>query len=145
MTSHASCLCLSNHTHCIDDITHTLFMTSPLLYIWHNMHCISHLTHDLWHCNSLFMTSKLLNLTSHRLYLKADPLYLFHHTQIIDHTTPLYVRYHSHNMYDIIWTTYDITSTLYDITPRYDITPTLFMSSNPGYLSSHALFLDDSL
>ena len=44
MTSHSSCLCLCDQTHCINDITHTLFMTSRLLYIWHNRHCVRHLT-----------------------------------------------------------------------------------------------------
>ena len=80
MTSHSSCLCLCDHSHSIDDITHALFMTSHLLYIWHNMHCIWHLTHDLWYHNTLLMTSKLLYLTSHQFYLTAHPLYICHHT-----------------------------------------------------------------
>ena len=40
-------------------------------------------------------------------------------------------------MYGIIWSAYDITSNLYDITPCCDITPTVFMSSQPVYLSLH--------
>ena len=40
---------LCDHTHCIDDITHTVFMTWHLQYLWHNIYCIWHLTHDLSH------------------------------------------------------------------------------------------------
>ena len=45
------------HTHCINDITHTVFMTWHLQYLWHNIHCIWHLTHDLSHYNTLSITS----------------------------------------------------------------------------------------
>ena len=84
--------------------TQTLFMTSYLLYIWHNRHCIWHLNHHLWHHNTLVMTSKLFYLTSQWLYLTAHPLYLRHHTQIINHTTlivcmithPQYLWHHMH-------------------------------------------------
>ena len=75
-----------------------------------------------------FMTSQhsinyisLLYLISHWLHLTAHPRYLGHHTQIIDHITPIVcmitqAQYAWHNV-----NAYDITSTLYDITPRYDL------------------------
>ena len=135
MTSHSSCLCLGDHTHCIDDIIPTLFMTSHLLYISHNMHSIWHHTHDLWHHNTLLMTSKLLYLTSHWLYLTAQTLYLCHHTQIIDHTTPIvcmitqpqyvwhnmnYIRHHIHSLWyhNKIW---HQTHSIHLITPRIPV------------------------
>ena len=50
---------LCDDTHCIDDITitHTVFMTWHLLYLWHNVHCIWHLNHDLSYHNTLPITS----------------------------------------------------------------------------------------
>ena len=87
----------------ISDITFRLYDIQSL-YSWPQTCFISHHTHYIWqhiHC-------------------------ICHHTQIIHHITPIDVWYHSHNMYDIIWTSYDITSTLYDITPLYDITSTVF-------------------
>ena len=65
--------------------------------------------------------SLVIYLISNWLYLTALPLYLCHHTQIINHITHIVhmttqAQYVSHLM-----NTYDITSTLYDITPRYDL------------------------
>ena len=79
--------------------SHQWFMTSQ-----HSIHYIS-----------------LLYLISNWLYLTALPLYLCHHTQIINHITHIVhmitqAQYVSHLM-----NIYDITSTLYDITPRYDL------------------------
>ena len=79
--------------------SHPRFMTSQ-----HSIHYIS-----------------LLYLISNWLYLTALPLYLCHHTQIINNTTPIVLmitqaQYVWHHM-----NTYDITSTLYDITSHYDI------------------------
>ena len=39
---------LCDHTHCIDDITHTVFMTWHILHLWHNMHTMWYLTNDFW-------------------------------------------------------------------------------------------------
>ena len=79
--------------------SHPRFMTSQ-----HSIHYIS-----------------LLYLISNWLYLTGLPLYLCHHTHIINHKTPnvcmiTQAQYVWHHM-----NTYGITSTLYDITPRYDI------------------------
>ena len=96
-------------------------MTCHLLYLRHNMQCI-------WHLNPGFMTSQhsihyisLLYLISNWLYLIALPLYLCHHSQIMNQRTPIvcmitqaqYVWYNTN--------TYDITSNLYDITPWYEL------------------------
>ena len=63
----------------------------------------------------------LLYLKSNWLYLTALPLYLCHHTQIINHITPIV---HMITQAQYVWhhtNTYDITSTLYVITPRYEL------------------------
>ena len=85
---------------------YALYMTShPRLMISkHSIHYIS-----------------LLYLISNWLYLTALPLYLCHHTQIINHITPIvcmitqaqYVWHHTN--------TYDIKSSLCDITPRCEL------------------------
>ena len=62
-----------------------------------------------------------LAFISNWLYLTAPPLYLCHHTQIINHITPIV---HMITQAQYVWhhtNTYDITSTLYDITPHCDI------------------------
>ena len=79
--------------------SHPRFMTSQ-----HSIHYIS-----------------LLYLISNWLYLTALPLYLCHHTQIINHITHIVhmttqAQYVSH-----LTNTYDIISTLDDIIPRYDL------------------------
>ena len=179
MTSHSSCLCLCDHTHYIDDITHTRFMTSHLLYIWHKMYCIWHLTHDLWHHNTLLVMSKLLYFTSHRLRLRAHPLYLCYHTQIIDHTTPIvcmitqpqyvwhFMNYISDHIHSLLYHTrlWHHNHCIHFITPRIpvitssvagpllreyglyhtcymcDMKPTICMTSQEFYMTSHSFFL----
>ena len=101
------------NTHCIDDMAPTIFMAQYAMYM----------TSHPW-----FMTSQhsmyyisLLYLISNWLYLTTLPLYLCHHTQIINHIIPIVcmitqAQYIWHHM-----NTYDITSTLYDITKPYDI------------------------
>ena len=64
-----------DHTNCIDDITHTVFMTWHLLYLWHNMHCIWHLNLDLWHQNTLSITSVY--------YISYQSDYIWQHTHWI--------------------------------------------------------------
>ena len=75
-----------------------------------------------------FMTSQhsiqyisLLYLISNWIYLTTHPLYCCHHTQIVDHISPIVcmitqAQYAWHHV-----NTYGITSTLYDITSCYDI------------------------
>ena len=71
---------LYDHTHCINDITHTVFMTWHLLYLWHIMHCIGHLTHDLWHQNTLSITSDY--------YMSYQTDYIWQHFHCISAITP---------------------------------------------------------
>ena len=135
---------LSSKTRCrdntpsISEITTSIcvYVWSHTLYPWYNTHCIDDMAPTIFMAQyALYMTShprfmksqhsihyiSLLYLISNWLYLTALPLYLCHHTQIIDHITPIVymitqAQYVWHHM-----NTYDITSTLYDITPRYDI------------------------
>ena len=179
MTSHSSCLCLCDYTHCIDVKTLTLFLTSHLLYIPHNMHCMWYPTQDLWHHKTLLMTSKLLYFISHWLHLTAHPLYLCHHTQIIDHKThivcmntqPQYVWYHMnylwHRIHSLWYHTtlwhhthcnhvitagmpvitspvpgpFLIVHWLYHNYYMCDMKPTVCMTSQEFYMTSHSLFM----
>ena len=158
LTSRPPCLYLCDHTHCIDDITGTLFITSHLLYIWHNMHCIWHLTHDLCNQNTLFMTSNLLYLTSHRLYLTAHALYLCHHTQIIDHimpilcmiTQPQYVWHHMNCIWHHIHSLWYHTTLWYHTHCIHVITPSITVIASIeaaplliGYWLYHTYYICD--
>ena len=71
---------LCDHTHYIDDITHTVFMKWNLLYLCHNMPCIWHLTHDLWHHNTLSITSDY--------YISYQTDYTWQHIPSISVITP---------------------------------------------------------
>ena len=80
------------HTHCINDITHTVFMTWHLQYLWHSMHCIWHLTHDLWHHNTLSITSDY--------YISYQTDYIWQNIHCISVITPDDWSYNPHFMYD---------------------------------------------
>ena len=92
MTSQFSCLCLCDHTHCNDDITHIVFTTiseststeSLSLhpnYRSYNPHCM----HD--NTATICLTSYELHMTSHPLFMISNhtmtshPLHSCHHTQ----------------------------------------------------------------
>ena len=69
------------HTHCIDNITPTLCMTSHSPYVWHHLYYARHHILTLWPQTTLFMSS-------HPLYLTSCPHYLCHHIHCIDDITP---------------------------------------------------------
>ena len=120
------------------EITNSIYVSvwSHTLYWWYKMHCIYDMTPTIFMAQyALYVTShqrflisqhsiyyiSLLYLISNWLYITALTLYLCHHTQIINHITPIVcmitqAQYVWHHM-----NTYDITSTLYNITPRYDL------------------------
>ena len=88
------CMDDMTHTICITSYTlhkssHTHFMTSHALYSWNHSHYI-------WHCiHSICVITPTLLMIS-------DQLYLWHH---------------KHFMYDILCTIHNVTSTLNDFTP----------------------------
>ena len=140
--------------------SHSHFMTSILII--YDITTTAFMTWDLQ-----YMMSRPRSMTSHPYTVTSQPLYLKHHTHyvcefistifnmkhilfrqdnqyICHHTLDICLcvithTLHVYNMYDIIRTTDDIPSTLYDITKHYDITPTVFMSSHPVYLTLHPL------
>ena len=79
MRYHSHYLC--PHTHCIDNITCNLFMTSHLPLVWHPLHYTRHHILILWPLTTVFMSL-------HPLYLTSCPLYLCHHIHCIDDITP---------------------------------------------------------
>ena len=162
MRHHSQSLC--PHTHCIDNITPTLCMTSHTPYVWH-------------FCTIQDITSSLFDL---------KPPFWGHHTHYIRHRVhcicvitptlsmishPLYVWYDIQYMWVILSTTF-LTSYpqcmttqcelitphlayiwhllpyrrrhIHSITPRhrlYDFTSTSGMTSHPLYQISHQLYL----
>ena len=96
---HIHCLCditatnPCHHTHCIDNITPTLFMTSHSAY-GYLLHYRRHHIHSLWHQTTIF-------ITPHPIYLTSYPHYLCHHIHCIDVTTST-VFMRSHLLY--MWT-----------------------------------------
>ena len=86
MRHHSLSLC--PHTHCIDNITCILGMTSHSPYMWHRFHYAGHHILTLWPQTTVFMSSEPLCLTS-------CPLYLCHHIHcIVDITPNVFLRSH---------------------------------------------------
>ena len=106
MWHHIHYLC--QHTHSIDIITPTLFMTSHSPCVCHHLHYTRHHILTFWPQITILRTS-------HPLYYTSCPLYLCHYTNSIDDITaticmtshPLYVRNSVPYIYDIIPTRYD--------------------------------------
>ena len=105
---HSHSLC--HHTHIIDKITPSLFMTSHSPYVWHRLHCTRHHILTFWPQTTILRTSL-------QLYYKSCLLYLCHHTNSIDDITaticmislPVYGRQYIHYIFDIVPTMYDNT------------------------------------
>ena len=86
MWHHSHYLC--PHTHCIDNITPTLFMTSQSPYVWHRLHYTrnhilifdlkpqfwGHHTHSIIHVHCIFVITPTLSIIS-------QPLYVWYHIQ----------------------------------------------------------------
>ena len=163
MWHHSHYLC--HHTHWIDNITPTLFMTSHLPYVWHLLHYTRH----------------------HSLKFALKPPFWGHHTHYIRHgvhyvcvitptlsmmSQPLYVWYYIQYMWDILSTIlmayYTLCMTtqpcvlitpysayvchhlhyrrrhIHSITPShnlYDFTSTSGKTSHRLYQISHQLYL----
>ena len=107
-------------------ITHTLFMTSHLLYIWHNMHCN-------------YISPTIYDITT--LYSLHQSYYISPHTDISDSTStvslsshPDYQSYNPHFIYD---NTATICMTSYEL---HMISYPLFMISLHA-MTSHPLYL----
>ena len=52
---------LCHHTHCIDNITPSLFMTSHSSYVWHRLHYTRHYILTFWHQTTTLRTSEPLH------------------------------------------------------------------------------------
>ena len=141
---HSHYLC--HHTHCIDKITPTLFMTSLSPYVWHRLHYTRHHILTFWPQNTILRTSHLLydkscplSVSSHQLYRcyhsqymydinssiweTIYPLYFWHRTHYVWQHNPGCWLHHTRHMYDIICATVDVTST-----PSHQAT--IFMNSH---------------
>ena len=79
MRHHSHYLC--PHTHCTDNITCILGMTTHSPYMWHRFHYARHHILTLSPQTTVFMSSQ-------PLYLTSCPLYLCHHIHCIDDITP---------------------------------------------------------
>ena len=104
MRHHRHYLC--PHTHCIDNITPTLCMTSDTPYVWHWLHYTRHHILTLWPQTTMFMSSHPLYLTSCPLCVdvSSHPLYWWFHTNCISEIISAIIH-------DIISIVYDITAT----------------------------------
>ena len=83
---------LCDQTDCIDDITHTVFMTWQLLYLWYNMHC-------MWHLTKIYDITTLYPL--HQSIISHIKLIISDSTSTVSLSTlPDYWSYKPHCMYD---------------------------------------------
>ena len=151
MTSHLQYLL--HYTQWINFIKPSVCMTSQPLCVGPHRHYMWHQIHNLGHNTTLCMTSG-------PLYLTSLPLYLCHHTDLIDDITatlcmtshPVYLLYHIHYIYDIIPTKYDITTLCVDDTTlgicmtsfALQITTRPLHHTKPHYLWCNILFKQDN-
>ena len=131
MRPHSHYLC--PHTHCLDNITCILCMTSHLPYMWHRFHCARHHILTLWPQTTLFMSSQ-------PLYLTSCPLYLCHHIHCIDDITPTVILRSCLLYYTTSFPLYTTWQSLYDSTTTTFVTlDSLHITSPPGFMTSRPL------
>ena len=118
------------HTHCIDNITPTLCMTSHSPYVWHRLHYTRHHILTLWTQTTVFMSS-------HQLYLTLCPLYLCHHIHCInDITQTWFLRSHL-LQFTTSYPLYTTWQQLYALTiTAFMTSDSLHMTSPPGFMTS---------
>ena len=113
----------------------TVFITPRLPYSWHQTHCIPHDIHSTCDITAtVTMTRPTMFLTLYTGYMISYMVNewqqndcIWHDTQCICVIKPtwvmtshtMYVWNHTHCTYDTIGTLYDITSTLADNTPLF--------------------------
>ena len=127
MRHHSNYLC--PHTHCIYNITPTLFMTSDTPYVWHCLHYTRHHILTLHNVHCICVITSTVLMISHKLYfwdyfcynsrhhihcIGHDSHWLWHNTHSFDDirtflcmtSHPLYVQNHIHLIRDqnhILW------------------------------------------
>ena len=118
MTSHSSSLSLCDHSHCIDDITHTLFMISYLLYIYMAQYAL--------YMTSLprFMTSQHSTHDIKAIISHFTPIIFDNKSTVSVSSVPDYQSYNPHFI--------------------YDNTATICMTSCELHMTSHPLFMISS-
>ena len=111
----------------IHDITSTLFMTSPplymtlhTLYLWHHSHYNYDKTPTMFLTYSVYMTSHMVNEWPHNdcIWHDTQCICVLKPTWLMT-SQPMYVWNHTHCMHDMIGTLYDIASTLPDNTTLF--------------------------
>ena len=105
--------CMHDTIGTLHDITSTLADNTPL-FLCHFKNSVYHIIciiHDVTH--TVCMTNPALYLTWNMLKLTSLPLHMSSHTHFWRHHA-YSVRYHRCHMYAIIWVIQDMISTLYD-------------------------------
>ena len=123
---HSRYLC--HHTHCIDKITPTLFVTSHSPYVWHRLLCTRHNILTFWPQTTILRTS-------HELYYKSCLLYLCHYTNLSMISQTLYVWYYFLYMGDNISTIFLISYPLCMTTQ-----PLLLIRPHSAYVWQHLCY-----
>ena len=118
LTSHESYLrahpqYLCHHTQIIDLTTHIVCMITQQQYVWHHMNYIWHYIHSLWY---------------HTM--------LWHHTHCIHGITPMI-----HVIASTVAGPLLIVYWLYHTYYMCDMKPTIYMTSQEFYMTSHSLFM----
>ena len=133
MRHHSFYLCL--HTHCTDNITLTLCMTSHSPYVWHRLHytrhhililwpqppCLCNHTNYIWHCaHCICVITSTVLMISHKLYFWDHICYNSRHHIIV----------------------YDMTATVCHHNTAFMTSDSLHMTSPPGFMTSRSHTFD---
>ena len=136
MRHHSLYLC--PHTHCIDNITCILGMTSHSPYMWHRFQYARHDILTLWPQTTVSISSHPLYLTWCPLCVDvpSHPLYWWYQTNCISEITSAIVHniisivydmtptvwHHNHCFHGIRFTACHITSRIYDMSSAIALT-----------------------
>ena len=151
MGHHSHYLC--PHTHCIDNITRTLSLTSHSPYVWHRLHYTKHHILTLWPQTTVFMsshhyiwlhfhcicviTSSVL-MISHQLYFWDHILYNSrHHIHCIRHDSHCMTSQPLHSWHQIPYICHHLQGLRHLVPYTCDITDTVFVNTCQLYLISN--------
>ena len=134
-------LYLCNHTHCINDITATLYMISHMVYLWQPTPNIYDIISTMYDNTTLCVVDTALGIcvTSFALQMISNPLY---HTKttIFMMSHPFRAWHHNHSIRHRTHCIFVITSSpLISYPLLYDIIPTINVTSYALYITSYQL------
>ena len=146
--------CIQNDIHSSCDITATVTMTRPTMFLkLYSVYKTSHMVNE-WQHDCIWHDTQCICVIKPTWLMTSHPMYIWNHTHCLYDTIgtlyditstradnkPLIVCHGTHSVYDIICIIYDVTHTVCMTTQALYLTWNLLkLPSHPHYMSSHPL------